>query len=226
MQILALVHVASEGTGTLGAFLDSVGADIKTVRLYDGEPLPDDPQAFHAVVSMGGPMNVYEEAKYPFLKAETEFLRKAVNKDLPVLGICLGSQMIAKACGARVELAAAKEVGWGVVKLTEEGRKDPLFSGLPERFHVLQWHEDMFHVPEGGHLLASSEICPYQAFRYRNAVGLQFHLEVDAEILEEWFSGKPEAGDILRRYRELAKDLAYWSETMYRNLLGQLARKG
>ncbi|MBM3299292.1 MAG: gamma-glutamyl-gamma-aminobutyrate hydrolase family protein, partial [Deltaproteobacteria bacterium] len=102
MKILVMIHVESEGPGTLGTFLESVGAQLVTTRLYASEPLPANAGEFDAVLSMGGPMNVYQEDAYPFLKQETAFLQDAVSADVPVLGVCLGAQMIAKACGARV----------------------------------------------------------------------------------------------------------------------------
>lgn len=219
MNVLIIMHVESEGPGTLGTFLESVGARIHTIRLHAGEALPESADAFHAVVSMGGPMNVYDEDTYPYLKDETDFLHRAVHAGIPCLGVCLGSQMIAKAAGAEVELSVAKEIGWDTVTLTSDGRNDTLFQGLPETIDVLQWHSDMFHVPEGGTLLAGSEICPHQAFRYRNAFGLQFHVEVNEEILSDWFKDSHEVdlSEILRRYASLRNDLQDRAGKIYRN---------
>jgi GMP synthase (glutamine-hydrolysing) len=219
MKVLVLMHVESEGPGTLGTYLDSKGADIQTVRLYAGDFLPAGPGEVDSIVSMGGPMNVYEEEKYPFLSDETRFLSEAIDMGKPVLGICLGAQMIAKACGARVAKSPAKEVGWGTITLTDDGRKDVLFRGLPGQLDVLQWHEDMFHIPEEGKLLAYSEACPHQAFRYRNAIGLQFHLEVTAEILLDWFSGSPHLDAIIEAYKRLEPDLLEQAETLYGNFI-------
>lgn len=219
MKVLATVHLASEGPGTLGSYLKNVGVELVPVLLYDGEHLPENANGFDAVVSMGGPMNVYQEEEYPFLAEETTFLRHAINADVPVLGVCLGAQLIAKAGGAKVALAAAKEVGWCRVSLTDAGREDALFRGLPDTLEVLQWHEDMFHVPEGGQLLASSVACPYQAFRYRNAFGLQFHLEITDEILKDWFRATPELPPMLARYEELQPEFGNQAETMYKNFL-------
>jgi GMP synthase (glutamine-hydrolysing) len=219
MKVLATVHLASEGPGTLGSYLESVGVELVPVLLYAGEHLPENANGFDAIVSMGGPMNVYQEEEYPFLAEETTFLRNAINANVPVLGVCLGAQLIAKAAGAKVALAAAKEVGWCRVSLTDAGREDTLFRGLPETLEVLQWHEDMFHVPEGGQLLASSEACPNQAFRYRNALGLQFHLEITDEILKDWFRATPELPPMIARYEELQPEFGNQAETMYKNFL-------
>jgi GMP synthase (glutamine-hydrolysing) len=136
---------------------------------------------------MGGPMNVYEEERYPFLKREDLFIKEAIQRGKPVLGICLGSQLIAKALGARVFKAPAKEIGWFDVSLTEEGSRDLLFRAFPEFFPVFQWHEDTFDIPRGAKLLATSDSVPHQVFRYaENAYGLQFHLEVTEVMVREW----------------------------------------
>jgi GMP synthase (glutamine-hydrolysing) len=221
MKIMVIMHVESEGPGSLGTFLDSVGAEIVTVRMYAGDNLPSDLNGFYAVVSMGGPMNVYEEGAYPFLKDETAFLRRAVEADLPALGICLGAQMLAKAAGARVTKSPNKEIGWGQVTLTDGGKADTLFKGLPATFDVLQWHGDMFHIPSNGVLLASSTDCPHQAFRYRNALGLQFHLEVTEKILSDWFADSREVKlyDVMTRFREVEKGLEQNARTVYGNFV-------
>jgi GMP synthase (glutamine-hydrolysing) len=223
MKVAVIMHVETEGPGSLGTFLESVGADVRTVHLYDGESLPDLGE-LDAVVSMGGPMNVYEEGKFPFLKDETLFLEKAINEDVPVLGICLGAQMIAKAAGARVTKSPKEEIGWGEVSLTESGKNDPLFKGLPEKLDVLQWHGDMFLIPSGGSLLASSRDCPHQALRYRNAIGLQFHLEVTGEILSEWFADSPQLNVIVDRYKRLEPVLTQRAQQMYNNFVGLIGK--
>jgi len=219
MKILVLVHVASEGPGTVRTFLESAGAELRIAHLYSGYKLPSEPVGLDAIVTMGGPMNVYDEDEYSFLRSETILLRNAIDGNLPVLGICLGAQMIAKTRGARVTKSPAKEVGWGKVTLTDSARGDSLFKGLPDVMDVLQWHEDMFEIPDGATLLASSGDCPHQAFRYRNALGLQFHLEVTEGMLSEWFAESPDSGEIVTRYRDLEPQLKRNSETLYKNFL-------
>lgn len=223
MRVIVLMHVESEGPGSLGMFLDTIGAEVRTIRLHDGDKLPELAD-LDAVISLGGPMNVYEEAAFPFLRQETLFLEHALNTGIPVLGICLGAQMIAKAAGAKVTKSPKKEVGWGEVSLTDSGKKDPLFQGLPENLDVLQWHEDMFLIPEGGVLLATSDDCPHQAFRYRSGLGLQFHLEVTEEILADWFAKSPERDVIVDRYKQLEPLLSLRAERMYNNFLGLIGR--
>ena len=164
-------------------------------------------------------MNVYEEEKYPFLRDETLLLKKAMAADLPVIGICLGAQMIAKAAGVRVVRSPAEEVGWCRVFVTDEGTKDLLFAGLPPELEVLQWHGDMFEIPEQGILLATGRECPHQAFRYRNAFGLQFHVEVTGQMLSEWFRDSPHLDPIVSRYRELETVLDRQAHQIYRNFL-------
>lgn len=225
MKILVLMHVASEGAGTLGTFLESAGAEVRTAHLYSGDKVPSEPVGLDAIITMGGPMSVYDEDQYPFLRRETILMRNAVDANLPVLGICLGAQMIAKVRGARVVKSPTKEVGWGKVNVTDSGRADSLLNGLPDVLDVLQWHEDMFEIPEGGTLLASSEACPHQAFRYRNALGLQFHLEVTEDILREWFAESPDLGDIIGRYREVEPQLNRHAETIYKNFLDLIKSK-
>lgn len=216
-KVLILLHAESEGPGTLGAFFEARAAQVETLRLFDGDRIRVDPKELTAAVSMGGPMNVYEEDRYPFLREETEFLQRAAHGGLPLLGICLGAQMIAKACGAPVRKSPEKEVGWFDVVLTKPGRFDTLFSGLPETFGVLQWHQDMFEVPRGGRLLASAARCPHQAFRYRNAWGLQFHLETTREMVCRWFADREDGPGILEEFDRRERDLAALAERIYAN---------
>jgi GMP synthase-like glutamine amidotransferase len=171
-------------------------------------------------------MNVYEEAEHPFLAAETVFLREAAARDLPVLGICLGAQMIAKAAGAAVTSNPVPELGWGIVSLTGEGRADPLFAGLPDALPVFQWHGDTFAIPAGGTLLATGGDCRNQALRHRNSWGLQFHLEADRTLLASWFAGTLHEREILRRHDDgLGPEVARHARTLFENFLA-CARRG
>ncbi len=143
------------------------------------------------IVLMGGPMNVYEEDRYPFLKKEDLFIKESIQRGRTLLGICLGAQLIAKALGARVIKAPVKEIGWYDISLTEDGKKTPLFSQFPTTFSVFQWHEDTFEIPNFGKLIATATSVPNQAFCYgRNAYGLQFHLEVTESMIREWLEAE------------------------------------
>jgi len=219
LKALVITHTDSEGPGSLGEFLGSAGVRVRTARLDAGDSLPADPRKLDLVVSMGGPMSVHDEGRHPFLRAEIGFLRAAVQADVPVLGICLGAQLIAKACGAEVMKAPAKEVGWGEVVLTAAGLADPVFRGGPPVLPVFQWHEDTFDVPVGGELLATSPACHHQAFRIRGAVGLQFHVEVTREVLLDWFPHPAGYSPLIGRFDELEQDFARCARTIYANVV-------
>jgi len=168
-------------------FLKAQNEPFKIVELGAGEKLPSDPSIFKGVVVLGGPMNVDEEQKYPFLKAENDFIQKVLKAGIPFLGICLGSQLLAKAAGARVVKSPVKEIGWYQIQLTEEGKKDPLFKGFRPEDPIYHWHGDMFQIPSNGKLLASAEGCPHQALKVGDkAYGLQFHVEVTDKSIKEW----------------------------------------
>ena len=213
MDVLIVMHVEKEGPGLFGRFLAQGGARTRTARLHLGDPLPD-PGAQDAVIVLGGPMNVYEEAEHPFLAAETAFLREAAERDVPLLGVCLGAQLIAKAAGAPVTRNGKEEVGWGAVTLTGEGAVDRLFRLLPPELPVFQWHGDTFAIPAGGALLATGLDCRNQAFRLRRSWGLQFHLEADREMIADWFAGTPKLDGMLRRHDEIVRDLAAHARTL------------
>ncbi len=185
--ITIIKHVREEGPGILGECFREGGRETGTIDLYAGDVFPEDLDTVAAVVMLGGPMNVYEEKKYPFLAPEDAFIKRVLAKDIPFLGICLGAQLLAKACGAGVTKAFRKEVGWNEVAFTADGKRDPLFRGLPAILPVFQWHEDTFSIPEGAFLLATGDDCRNQAFRVGNAAyGLQFHVEVTPEMATAW----------------------------------------
>jgi GMP synthase (glutamine-hydrolysing) len=189
-RILIVKHVTQEGAGVIEEFFRSDGWELAIVELGNGEKLPESPDEFAAMIVLGGPMNVYEVGPYPFLEEEEHLLRKALIAEIPVLGICLGAQLLAKTCGAKVKKASHAEIGWHTAGVTEEGRKDTLFRGLSRQLHVFQWHEDTFEIPAGGTMLVHGKSCRNQAFRVgRNAYGLQFHLEVTLSMIEEWMKG-------------------------------------
>jgi GMP synthase-like glutamine amidotransferase len=186
MNVLIVKHVEVEGPGIIEDCLisDHVPYQILNREFNPRFPKLDD---FTHVILLGGPMNVYEEDAYPFLRLEDLFIKEAVQRGKRILGICLGAQLIAKALGAKVYKAPRKEIGWYDMALTEEGARDPLFSFLPKNFPVFQWHGDTFDLPSAGKLMATSAPVRNQAFRYgENAYGLQFHLEVVETMVQEW----------------------------------------
>lgn len=224
MNILVIKHIDSEGPGTLGEFLQEHGATLHVVNLHRGESLPTNLEGFKGVISMGGPMNVYEDDRYPFLASEARLLRQAMETRIPVLGICLGAQMIARASGGRVTKSPVEEIGWGAVSLTPEGRRDPIFRGTPGALEALQWHGDMFHPPSDGTLLARGADCPHQALRVGSAVGFQFHVEADRNMIADWFADSPDLEGILSRYDEIEGQLRKEAEVIYTNFLDELKR--
>jgi len=187
VRIAILLHTESEMPGTIEPFLRELGADVRLLRLYAGDRVPSSVEDLDAIVSMGGTMNVYEDRRYPFLAGETDLLRQAIRTGLPVLGVCLGAQLIARSSGARVKRNRVQEIGWSEVRLTEAARADPVFGGLPPIMQVFQFHGDTFDLPEGATLLAVGSNCRNQAFRIANAYAIQFHCEVTRAILHDWF---------------------------------------
>jgi GMP synthase (glutamine-hydrolysing) len=186
MDVLVLQHIACEPPGEFEDVLVERGARIHRVELDVGEPLPSW-EAFDAVVAMGGPMSVNDEAELPWLVAEKALIRDAVEAGTPFWGACLGVQLLASSLGARVYAGETPEVGVLSVELTEAGKSDPVFAGLPSRFPTLQWHGDTFDLPAGAVRLASSPAYANQAFRYgERAYGVQFHVEVSGGMAEEW----------------------------------------
>ncbi|MBL8013347.1 MAG: type 1 glutamine amidotransferase [Candidatus Omnitrophica bacterium] len=186
-MVLIIKHIDIEGPGTFGDYLIQKGESYRIIELGAGQKLPHTLEGIQAVVVLGGPMNVYEEDKYPFLKDENIFIQHVLEKQIPFFGICLGSQLLAKAAGAKVVRSPVKEIGWYKVALTSEGQKDPLFSRFNQNEDIYHWHGDMFEIPSNGVLLASGDGCPHQAFRVgKNAYGFQFHMEVTDKSIKEW----------------------------------------
>ncbi len=202
-ELLVIKHVEQEGPGYIADLFADDGWAVETLHLSGaGAALPDDLDDIGGIVIMGGPMNVYQEDAYPFLKKEESFIRRALIDEVPVLGICLGAQLIAKTCGARITRSPQKEIGWCTVTKTREGMNDNLFRGNPQRMTVFQWHEDTFDLPGDGVLLAKGRVCTNQAFRVgHNAYGLQFHIEATPEMVEAWM--RDERGiDVARIIRD------------------------
>jgi GMP synthase-like glutamine amidotransferase len=166
--------------------LDGAGAGVIVARLDLGAPLPE-PDVLAGVVVMGGPMGVHDSADFPWLDEEKTWLTMAVEADLPVLGVCLGSQLLAAALGAEVSTGDVPEIGVGRVALNAAGQADPVLGPEGTCLPVVHWHGDTFAIPEGAVHLASSDCYQNQAFRYGDRVyGLQFHLEVDDEVAAGW----------------------------------------
>lgn len=178
--------------GTVAEDLDALGVMYCVHHPYSGDPLPEI-RDVSALIVMGGAMGANDDHRHPFLYDLKIFIRQVVAAGIPYLGICLGGQLLAAALGGRVASNRWEELGSLTVDLTEEGRRDALFKGLPAMFETFQWHHDSFDIPEGGVLLASSTACPHQAFRFGPcAWGTQFHPEVTERIIRDWCAWDPE----------------------------------
>ena len=184
-NVLLVQNTRIEGSGYLGELLQKDGFKITSVNAKHDE-LPD--KDFSLVVILGAPESANDDL--PYLQAEQELIKKSVEKNIPVLGICLGSQLIAKTFGAKVYGGPKKEIGfYNDLKVYENSS---FFSGFQNPFTVFHWHGDTFDLPEGAVRLASSEYYINQAFRYKSAVGLQFHLEVNEDMVNLWLDNTEE----------------------------------
>lgn len=186
--VQAIRHIGFEDLGSFEIPLREAGYAIHYIDVAEHDPASLDPLDADLLIILGGPIGVYDHAAYPFVTSEIELLRVRLAANLPTIGICLGAQMIAAALGARVYPALASEIGWSAINLSETGAHNPLttLGGIP----VLHWHGDTFDLPAGTTLLASTTICPNQAFsRGPNVLGLQFHPEVVGARFEHWLLG-------------------------------------
>lgn len=184
-RVTILQHIDCEGPGSLLGFLRAKEVAGQALKPFKGDPLPEN--IGDGLIVLGGPMGVYEEKKFPWMTAELDAIRRCLERSIPVLGICLGSQMLARAAGGQVFRGALPEVGWYPVTLTPEGRLDPLLLGLPLEFEAFHWHGDTFTLPSDAVRLAGSAYYPNQIFKVgRNAYGLQCHLEVTEEMVRDW----------------------------------------
>lgn len=181
-------HVDEEGPGLFEKYLPENTVTILASR----EEFPE-PKSTDTVLIMGGPMGVYEKDEYPFINKELDFIRRCFDKNVKILGICLGAQMIAEALGGKVYKGNVKEIGWFEITHTEYAKTDALFNIFPEKLLVFQWHQDTFELPEESIRLAKNENYVNQAFKVGdNVYGLQYHIEVTEEILKEWFPDEAE----------------------------------
>jgi GMP synthase (glutamine-hydrolysing) len=183
-MLIVLRHVPYEGPGLIEDMLEGRGLPYRIIDVPE-EGVPLGAAGFTGIVSMGGPMSVNDGTME--IEKEKGLLLEAKGRGIPILGVCLGAQIIASAMGARVYAGDQLEVGWGEVTLTQSGMADPLMAGVDQVLPVLHWHGDTFDLPEGAVNLASSDKFENQAFRAgTNIYGIQFHLEIDEEMVREW----------------------------------------
>ena len=180
MRIHCLQHVPWQGRAFLPLWADAQGHEWQVTLVPEAERLPE-PDSFDALVIMGGPMSLREQAKYPWLIAEQRLLEHALERGQPFLGICLGAQMLAAVHGASVRRGRQSEIGWYPLQLTAEHRDTWLGDALPEGLETFFWHDDVFETPTDAVRIAGTEASPHQAFVTGTALALQFHLEVTPE---------------------------------------------
>ncbi len=205
-SVLVFRHVPHEGLGAIADALRAREVPYEIIDVLAEPPREFEPEHWSGLVVMGGPMNVDQVDRYPALADEVRWMRQAVDANLPVLGVCLGSQLLAKALGVRVYPNRIKEIGWYDVELMPAADSDPMFdvvenetaaAQVGRKISVFQWHGDTFDLPEGAVQLARSPLCENQAFRYdASAYGLQFHLEVTAEMIDDWLRQSDNCGEL------------------------------
>ncbi len=188
-KILVFQHVPYEPLGTLDPLLKEAGFRIRYVNFGRNPESRPSLDGYEALIILGGPMNSDQIETHPNLITEVEIIREALSRDISVLGICLGAQLLAKALGGSVSRNATREIGWYDVALTSAGACDPVLSAFAEVQQVFQWHEEGIHLPPGAVHLAASNASNVQAFRHGEHVyGFQFHLEVDRSLIERWLT--------------------------------------
>lgn len=187
MKVLVVQNFDNTGLGQLQAALGEAGAAVELVRAHRGEALPDGPGAHDAIVVLGGGQNALDDEVWPYLPQLAALMRSFADSGRSTLGVCLGSQILARAYGADNLIGAAPEFGWQLVSLTPEGRSDPVLGALPEHFPIFQWHDDTFTLPRGAVRLAGNDAAHNQAFRVgRAGYGIQFHFEADRNLVSAW----------------------------------------
>ena len=180
-----LGHVPFEDAANIGVWAQQHGHTVTSTPLYDGQALPDI-EEIDALAIMGGPMNIYQHRQYPWLVSEKRFIEEALRAEVPMIGVCLGAQLIADVLGSKITQNPQIEIGWFPVKLSSEATDLPLLEGSPDEFIAFHWHGDTFETPPGAVRLASSEACENQAFLYgRSVLGLQCHLEYSEESIRK-----------------------------------------
>jgi GMP synthase-like glutamine amidotransferase len=217
MRFLVIQHIACEHPGAYEDEMLARGIAVERVEIDEGEALPDW-RAFDAIIAMGGPMGARDDEPLPWLTREKALIAEAVRAGAPFWGVCLGAQLLAASLGACVDRAEHPEIGiHRDVELTCAAGRDPVFGGAPAQLTTLQWHADTFELPRGASLLASSPQCVNQAFAWRRAYGLQFHLEVSPRLASAWLSDA-------RYAEELTHAFGAGALPALMNELGQLDR--
>lgn len=236
-RILVFQHVAAEPLGTLDPLIRRRGHRIRFVNFERDPGAQPDVDRYRGLVVLGGPMNVEDQASRPHLRTELRAIERMLGQGKPVLGICLGAQLLAHALGAPVKRQPVPEIGWYRLRATEAGRNDRVLAPLGEEAPVFQWHGRHFEIPRSAVHLARSETCEQQAFRWGgNAYGFQFHLEMDEPLIERWLATPGYRAELERREglhdeaairahtREHIADMQARAESVFSNFLDLVGR--
>jgi GMP synthase-like glutamine amidotransferase len=192
LSVCAIEHAPFEGVGCIGDWARERGHRLNSVLVYNNEPLPKLDNLDWLVV-MGGPMSIYDEQQFPWLKKEKTFIKNAIEARKTIIGICLGSQLVADVLGAKVYKNPHPEIGWFDVIRTKESYHTNLLAGFDERIKVFHWHGDTFELPDGAIPLFQSEACKNQGILFsHNVLGLQFHFEMTEQGIEKMFTDENE----------------------------------
>lgn len=213
MRVHWLQHADFEELGCIAPWLAAQQAQVTHTRLYAGEALPST-NDFDWLIVMGGPMNIYEYDLHPWLRAEKELIKSAIDAGKKVLGICLGAQLIADVLGGSVTRGVHQEIGWFPVTLKPAAKQTAAFADFPETFTAFHWHGDTFALPPGAQPLMSSEACANQAFSIGNRItGIQFHLEVTAANARVWFEHeRPAPARYVQTPDEILRDVTRFAD--------------
>jgi GMP synthase (glutamine-hydrolysing) len=215
VRVLSIIHQEDAASGVFADAAAERGDELTEWSISDGDGPPGRVESYDAVLVFGGAMHVDQEHRHPWLRNEDELLRGLLDRRIPVLGVCLGAQLVAKALRARVGPLARPQIGWFDVEQTPEAADDPLFADLPRRFSTFQWHSYAFDLPADAVPLARDPVC-LQAYRAgESAWGIQFHAEVTKESVDDWFrsSKPPDAPLDLDALREETEEkIAGWNE--------------
>jgi GMP synthase (glutamine-hydrolysing) len=223
---LRALIIQNDETETLGQYVQylktfRVGHTVLHAYSMDPDDFFPPVDYFDAFIVGPTPISANDVADHPYLRREWDYLGEIIESGKPCLGVCCGGQMLARKLGARVRRSPEKEVGGYEVRLTEEGREDPLFAGFPDEFPVFHWHSDMFEVPPGGSLLVEGDPCPIQAFGLGNVRGVIFHLEIDRREAGRWADAYPAELEAVGKTREQVLDECREREPE----MGRLARR-